>query len=61
MIGWKILCNLDIDGKDREVVCEVIGQAVPDDLGFAIPVYYDNHIRVVTYGHNAKIKVIERK
>ncbi|QPG06525.1 hypothetical protein IT774_04960 [Salinimonas marina] len=56
MIGWKVLS--EVDGK--EVVCEVIGQAVADETGFGIPLYYNGHIMMVWYEDNEKIKVIDR-
>lgn len=56
MNGWKILCNFD----GKEVVCEVVGQAISDESGFAIPIYHNSHIRMVWFSHNEQVKVIER-
>ncbi|MEZ8827053.1 hypothetical protein AB6E04_22150 [Vibrio amylolyticus] len=57
MIGWKIVCDFD----EKEVVCEVVGQAISDENYFAIPVYYNNCIRMAWFSPGKEVKVIERK
>ncbi|MCG6231564.1 MULTISPECIES: hypothetical protein [Vibrio] len=57
MIGWKVVCK--IDGK--EVVCEIVGQAVTDEGLTGFPIYHDNCIKMVWFGGDVSFKVVERK
>ena len=57
MIGWKVLYEY----QGKEVICEVVGQAVTDEVGFGIPLYYNNHIMMAWFNNDQIVKVIERK
>ncbi|WP_180801483.1 hypothetical protein [Vibrio parahaemolyticus] len=57
MIGWKVVCKID----EKEVVCEIVGQAVADEGFTGFPIYHDNCIKMVWFRGEVSLKVVERK